>query len=203
MKDIVVTTIECHNRLILDRDCHFNVPELFADSLLTVDIGGAVNFRATTIDMRNTTIDFTGAAFIGFPGNVCCAGNSWCTKELTISEKSLAPSLLTVEGIQEMSEGQGIGVVGTMEGDFSGTFNGMFSGDLITSHISHMQHDSLIQVRGTLNSTDGYHVDGKQVLGLQQPAIELLGDGASLLQVIEQQNRIIETLRAHGLIAQS
>lgn len=68
--DIVVKSIEWYNRRILDRDCNLSVPTAFIDDLLTVDVGGNVVLQATTVDLSNSTIDFSGAAVDGFVGNI-------------------------------------------------------------------------------------------------------------------------------------
>lgn len=68
--DIVVKSIECYNRLIVDRNCNLDVPNVHVDDSLTVDIGGNVNMPATTVDFTNSTINFTGASIVGLSGNI-------------------------------------------------------------------------------------------------------------------------------------
>lgn len=261
IKDIAVTSIECGNRLIIDRDANVNVPTLFADSNLTVDIGGSVNLQATTINLRNTVIDFTGASIMGFCGNVC--GNTEITfsaiisepkviKEMAAQNTAASPAFITADlftgsllgdvvstkVIEEHIIGQGIELIGTLTGDMAGTFNGQHKGDIITSYISHMGHSTDIQLIGTLNgkftgifrgdaslgyvipmdrdegillmgdlhivegtlSAPNYCVGGKQIVGARLPAISSLPSNASLQQIIQQQEKILDILRTHGLI---
>ncbi len=74
IKDIAVKTIECGNRLILDMNANLNVPEIFTDRKLTVDIGGNVIMRACQIDFRNSQINLSGAAIIT-DGGLTITGN--------------------------------------------------------------------------------------------------------------------------------
>lgn len=252
VKDIAVVSIECGNRLIVDREGNVNVPTVFADTNLTVDIGGAVNFQATTINMRNAIIDFSGASITGFCGNICgnivtsqtiepqkvgaVAPKKFVSAELFSG--SLIGDIVATKTIEEHDIGQGIDLIGTLTGDLAGTFHGQHKGDVMTSHIAHLDHSSDIQIVGTMrgkfagifngdaslgylvpidveegimvvgnfNLTDGaisapqYRVDGKRVIGKRLPAIPSLKGAVDLQRVVEQQERILQVLRLHGLI---
>jgi hypothetical protein len=155
--DIVVKSIECYNRLIVDRNCNLNVPKAYIEDELTVGIGGNVNMPATTIDFTNSTMNFTGAAITGLTGNITgnlsfqgniiadgviatkFYGGTYCgavkattisTETLTVTDTilgDLCGSILT-DMISEKTMGGGIMMVGDVNGDFFGTFTGASSG---------------------------------------------------------------------------
>lgn len=60
-QDIVVKSIECYNRLIIDRNCNLSVPRALVDNELHVGIGGNVIMPATNVSFALATLDFTGA----------------------------------------------------------------------------------------------------------------------------------------------
>lgn len=126
-KDIVVTSVELGNRMIIDRDGFVNVPRLFADDKLTVDVGGSVDFRATTIDLRNSTIDTSGASIVGdisFAKNAIIAGN------LTVQGKTELQDDLLVIGKTEL------------QSDTDITGNAFVGGDLTV--LGHIMVDQVI-----------------------------------------------------------
>ncbi len=191
IKDIAVTSIECGNRLIIDREANVNVPTLFADNILTVDIGGAVNLEATTINLRNTHIDFTGAVIKGFCGNVC--GQSDISNHTVFAAKqsaiitaeifsgSLVGDVVSAKTIEENIIGQGIELLGTLTGDIAGTFTGKHTGDVATTYITHLGHSPIIQVNGTMNGNFSGIFRGDAALGYVVPLndnepVSVIGD---------------------------
>jgi len=180
--DIVVKSIECYNRLIIDRNCNLNVPEAFIENALTMGIGANVNMPATTIDFTNSTIDFTGASIVGLSGNITgnlsfqgniiadgviaqkfYGGTYYGAVEATTIKTDLLMVTSTIMGdlcgdvrthtIEEKTMGGGI----TMVGDVSGDFFGTFTGDSTGTHTGAIVTTSItgpgdINVTGTLKA---------------------------------------------------
>lgn len=147
--DKYVTSILCDGKVIVDNQCFMHTPKIFIDEAITVSIGGDVNMAATTIDFRNSTIDFNGATLENFTGNI--SGN--------ISGN------LTVDSISALVI-SAYAFFGNLYGNVTGTY---INGDHITSSIG--LHGTLftssiiekisgggVTVTGALNaSTFGLH----------------------------------------------
>jgi hypothetical protein len=70
LADKRVYSLECSGRVVIDRNCNLTTPNATFDKSLKVDVGGSVIMTATTIDFKNTTIDFDGATLNNFTGDI-------------------------------------------------------------------------------------------------------------------------------------
>lgn len=113
--DKYVTSILCDGKVIVDNQCFMHTPKIFIDEAITVSIGGDVNMAATTIDFRNSTIDFNGATLENFTGNI--SGN--ISGNLTVD----SVSALVISAYA---------FFGNLYGNVTGTY---INGDHITSSI--------------------------------------------------------------------
>ena len=187
--DIVVYSIECFNRMVLDRGCNLSVPSASVDRKIQLDIGGNLCARATTIDFRNATVDFTGASVQGLTANLDSSslvfdalvagmvtadkfiGGEFCGDVVggTVSSTQFTGPLdgdvcgdITTDSLTEKTGGGGIAVTGTLTGDLAGTFTGSSSG----THTGDIVTDSIthlgsgITVTGTMSGDFDGSFDG-------------------------------------------
>jgi hypothetical protein len=184
VKDIVVTTIECGNRLIVDNQGRINVPEVFSDSKLTVDIGGNVIMQATSINFRNSTIDLTGASLLGsvaVTGNLNVSGQT-TTQYLVVNDIAQLQGSLDVNG--DTYFGSDVVVAGDLI--TVGTFNAgnINAGNIKTDDLYvHTIHGfSPISVVDITNFASDVTINGKlNVAGKTQLSSDLLVTGPTTL----------------------
>lgn len=184
VKDIVVTTIECGNRLIIDNQGRVNVPEVFSDRKLTVDIGGNVIMQATSINFRNSTIDLTGASLLGsvtVTGNLNVSGQT-TTKYLVVNDIAQLLGGLNVNG--DTYFGSDVVVAGDLI--TVGTYNAgnINAGNIKTDDLYvHTIHGfSPISVVDNTNFASDVTINGKlNVAGKTQLSSDLLVTGPTTL----------------------
>ena len=178
--DLRCKSLCCYGRVILDRNCNLFVANANIDKVLTVGIGGNVNFPATTINFKHSTVDFTGATITGFTGNISgdlTLGDLLVTGN--ISSKNIYTSTLTSNiittnllvgsvmgdlmgniSVYNITAKSGtISIIGNLEtnivGQLTGDSIGTHTGPIITNSITEQTPGADIIVTGNLV---GYHV---------------------------------------------
>jgi hypothetical protein len=208
IKDIAVVTVECGNRLIIDREGRVNVPEVFSDSKLTVDIGGNVIMQATTINMRNSIIDFTGASLIG---SMSVNGN------LNVLENLCVGEFFKLVGSMDVSGDAYFASDVSVAGSFTtyGTFNAgnIEAGNVKTQNLyvhsihgfspisilDHANFDSGITVTGSSQFTSDVIVAGNLIVnGSTNINIGNITFGNIALTDLTLDNLYVHTIHGHS-----
>jgi hypothetical protein len=120
--DLRCKSLCCYGRIILDRKCNLSVANANIDSVLSVDVGGTVNFPFTSINLKNSAIDFTGSAITGFNGEI--SGN------LTIQELEVIGNLTTPTLYANVI------FANIFKGTLKGSVIGDVCGNIVTNKIS-------------------------------------------------------------------
>lgn len=170
-------TICCNGRLFMDKTCGISVSNASVDRILSVDVGGNVNFATTTIDMKNTRIDFTGAEVTGLTGNIkgnitannlvvdtifantfkgkllgnVCGGTITGTFIGNSTTTTSCTQILQVSVIQEKDIGQGIMITSPISGTINGQINGILCGQAQVDIIQEKTLNGGINVQGNMN----------------------------------------------------
>lgn len=176
--DLRFKTLCCFGRVVIDRNCNLSVPHANIDNSLNVDVGGNVNMPYTTINFRNSTIDFAGASITGFTGNIegnltvtnlQILGNIYAQGVIanTVCATNLKGDLtgdvtgdlcgnIQTAGISAKSESIKVtgNLIGSLVGNLFGSSIGTHCGPVITSSITEKVSGDGITVVGNL---DGFH----------------------------------------------
>lgn len=152
LADNKVRSLECSGRVVLDRNCNLSTPKAEFDNYLKVDVGGDVVMMATTINMRNATIDFDGATLQNFTGDI--SGNISGTINVDIVNALVVNAYNKITG---NLYGNVFG--GYIEGEHFGTF----CGNLSTNSIS-KKSGSAINIVDKVVITDNLTVTGVTAL---------------------------------------
>jgi hypothetical protein len=143
----IVKSLLCFGRVILDQQCNLKAPTGSFEKGLSVDIGGSVNMMATTINFKNSTIDFDGATLLNFTGNI--SGN--ITGNINVD----AVNTIVVNATKINGNLCGNVVAKFLEADL---YTGCVCGDILTSTIAEKVGGGGITFNGNmLGDTVGTH----------------------------------------------
>lgn len=107
--DIRFKTLCCNGQIVIDKNCDLFSSNAFVESMLTVGVGGDVNFAGTSVDLRQSVVDFAGATVLNLNGNI--SGN--------IIAGTISGNLVSAN------------IFGTLIGDVFGNLVGDLIGDIL------------------------------------------------------------------------
>lgn len=158
--DLACKSLCCYGRVVLDRNCNLFVANANIESVLTVEVGGNVNFTATTVDFKNAAVDFSGASITGLTGEI--QGN-FTIGELEVLGNLSTNNIFANSVCASVLKGQLTGdVVGNLcgnietysitakgggdievVGNLSGNVTGKLIGDSVGTHCGPVQTDDI------------------------------------------------------------